>query len=321
MDLSEARSEPYVQFLEFHDRFNRQFKATVTALEYLRTSVAEAPEKRQAFLEHMDRKWRDGHNWTSAGDVLRQASEDTCRLAIVQIHSALDDFEDLLAAEHSRWCSIAKLLQPTKVPPTGGEHEPLWKLCYRLDLDCDDLVAWRALLGAFRTMRHCIVHRSARASPQLVELAQSEDLTKLLKLWPRRKNGQPPPFPSFKANAVITIVPKTVILCLDAARRSAESINRAMIRFLGPAGLSYAAARHVLLDDELEVLASPYRTPNSAIGSVLARRHRATSLANEPEAALRRLGCWEKCKRRHAKLYRAAIAAGRFKLPQGFKLP
>jgi hypothetical protein len=321
MDLSDARSEPFVQFLEFHDRFNRQFKATVTALEYLRATVTEGSAQRQAFLEHMDRRWRDGHNWTTAGDVLRHGGEDACRLAIAHIHSALDDFADLVLAEHSPWCGVSNLPRPSKGPPPGGEHEPLWKLCYRLDLSHVDLVTWRPLLAAFRVMRDCIVHRASRASSRLVELAQSSALTELLKSWPIRRGAQPPPFPSFRANATITIAPKTVILCLDAARRSAGAINRSMIDFLGPAGFSYAAARHVLLDEDLEILSKSYRTPNRAIGHVLDSRYGATSLANEPEVLLRRLGYWEKCKRAHSTLYAAAVAAGRFKVPHGFKLP
>lgn len=321
MDLSQARSEPYVQFLDFHDRFNRQFKATVTALGYLRNTFADAPEKRGVFLEHMQRKWRDGHNWDTAGDVLRQASEDACRLAIAQIYSALDDFETLVAAEHSRWCGIANLPLPNKPIPAGGEHEPLWKLCFRLDLDHAELVEWRPLIGAFRVIRNCVVHCSSRATPQLVELSRSEDLKKLLKRWPRRKDRQPPPFPSFKLNSTISISPKTVILCLDSARRSAEAINRAIITFLGPAGLSYAAASHALLDGDLDMLPASYRTANSAIAATLASRYRVTSIGCEPEPLLRRLGCWEKCKRQHSKLYRAAITAGRFKLPQGFQMP
>jgi hypothetical protein len=57
----------------------------------------------------MEKKWRDGHNWSSVSAKLDRAAEDSCRLAIVQIHSALDDFSKALRAEHSRWCAAARI--------------------------------------------------------------------------------------------------------------------------------------------------------------------------------------------------------------------
>jgi hypothetical protein len=106
MDISQAITEPFAQFLDFHDAFNHQFKDGLTAIRHISDEAAgpNGPAVRTAFLSRMEKAWRDGHDWSSASIVLDRAAEDACRLAIVQIHSALDDFSTALRAEHSRWC-------------------------------------------------------------------------------------------------------------------------------------------------------------------------------------------------------------------------
>jgi hypothetical protein len=37
MDISQAITEPFAQFLDFHDAFNHQFKAGITAIRHIPT--------------------------------------------------------------------------------------------------------------------------------------------------------------------------------------------------------------------------------------------------------------------------------------------
>ena len=98
-------------------------------------------------------------------------------LAIVQIHSALDDFSTALRAEHSRWCAIAGMTcLPVRHQSADAEDEPLWKICQDLGLQSTSIVAWRPLLALFRVMRNCIAHSSGRASAHLAALASSPAL-------------------------------------------------------------------------------------------------------------------------------------------------
>jgi hypothetical protein len=74
---------------------------------------------------------------------LDRAAEDSCRLAIVQIHSPLDDFSKALRAEHSRWCAAARITVGPRVAMKAAneEDEPLWKLCQDLGLQSANIVA------------------------------------------------------------------------------------------------------------------------------------------------------------------------------------
>lgn len=322
MDISNAQMEPFVSFLNFHDSFNRQFKAAITAFAYVRNALSSRPGSQEEFLAQMERRWRDGHNWTTADDILKNASDDACRLAITQIHSALDDFERGIQAEFDRWCGVySKKPQQPGGLQKGLEDEPLWKACQRTGLDSNKILRWQPLLAVFRVMRNCIAHQSSRASSRLAELSSSPQLLQLLNTWPKQKGRRPPPFRAIRAGSLIAIAPKTVILCLDVARRACEDINQSMVDYLGVCGISYMAAFHLLLDEELKVLPISYKKANRAINHILTTRYGVVAPRNNPMIELQRLKKWDKCISQHAALYRNSVAAGHFKLPQGFKMP
>ena len=200
MDISQAVTEPFAQFLDFHDAFNHQFKAGVTAIRHISDEAAgpNGQAVRTAFVSRMEKNWRDRHDWSSVSAILDRAAEDACRLAIVQIHSALDDFSAALRAAHSRWCAAAgiaiSLHLAMKAP--NEEDEPLWKVCQDLGLESANIVAWRPLLALFRVMRNCIAHSSGKASGHLAFMASSPALAQVLKSWPRRPGSKSPPAPT-----------------------------------------------------------------------------------------------------------------------------
>jgi hypothetical protein len=325
MDISEAFAEPFVQFLDFHNAFNHQFKAGVTAIRHI-SDEASGPNGsavQTAFLSRMEKKWRDGHDWSSASAVLDRAAEDACRLAIVQIHSALDDFSTALRAEHSRWCATAGIaISPCPaIKAPNEEDEPLWKLCQGLGLQSANLVAWRPLLALFRVMRNCIAHSSSKASEHLASLASSPALAKILQSWPKRPGSKPPPVPAIFESQQIRVPAKTVILCLDAAYRVCEYINEHFRVFLGVRGMCYSAAYFCLLNPDRQVLSTSYRQASRAIGHTLSNRYHVTGASQSLASQLQTLGLWKECVGRHARLYRNSVEAGLFKSPHGFKLP
>jgi hypothetical protein len=61
--------------LDFHDAFNHQFKAGITAIRHISDEAAgpNAQAARAAFVSRMEKKWRDGHNWSSVSAVLDRA--------------------------------------------------------------------------------------------------------------------------------------------------------------------------------------------------------------------------------------------------------
>ena len=325
MDISQGLSEPFVQFLDFHRAFNHQFKAGITAIRHVSNEAAgpDGPTVRTAFLSMMEKKWKDGHNWSNVSAVLERAADDACRLAIVQIHSALDDFSTALRAEHSRWCAMAGItVSPclaTKAP--NAEDEPMWKICQHLGLESTSIVAWRPLLALFRVMRNCIAHSSGRASAHLAALASSPALTQLLRNWPRRIGAKSPPAPSVLESQEIPVPPKAVILCLDAAYRVCEYTNEHFRTFLGVQGMCYSAAYFCLLNPDRQVLSTSYRSANRAISHTLSTRYQVIGPSQMLVAQLQALGVWNKCVKRHTRLYRNSVESGLFKLPQGFKMP
>jgi len=325
MDISQAVTEPFAQFLDFHDAFNHQFKAGITAIRHISDEMAgpNAQAARTEFVSRMHKAWRDGHDWSSVSTILNRAAEDACRLAIVQIHSALDDFAAALRAEHSRWCAAAGIaISPRAATKAANdEDEPLWKLCQDLGLENANIVAWRPLLALFRVMRNCIAHSSGKASGHLVSLSSSPRLKQVLQTWPKRPSSKSPPAPTILESQQIRVAPKAVILCLDAAYRACEYINEQFRGFLGIQGMCYSAAYFCLLNPDRQVLSTSYRNANRAIGHTLSSRYRVTGASQILVPQLEGLGVWRKCLRRHARLYRSSVEAGLFRPPHGFKMP
>ncbi len=323
MDTSNALTEPYVQFLERYNAINHQFKASLTAIQYVSEVLNDRPQLVEEFLATMDRRWRDGHNWTTTPAVLKRAAVDTCQLAVVQIHSALDDFEVHVRAALAQWEEVSGIKAPRSEVPNApyGDDEPLWKLCKEVGLPAGNLVAWRPLLATFRVMRHCIVHAGGRASRHLEELAKSKALEKVLASWPKRKHGRAPPAPTVVVGKAIQIPAKGVILCLDSAYRACSYMNESIRQVLGAGGMSYAAAHYCLLDKDRIYLDTSHRTAYRAINYTLAIRYNVLHPRDESSNELRKLGCLERCERRHRDLYWASVRANRFALPHGFAGP
>jgi hypothetical protein len=325
MDISQAITEPFAQFLDFHDAFNHQFKAGVTAIRHISDEAAgpNGQAVRTAFVSRMEKNWRDGHDWSSVSAILDRAAEDACRLAIVQMHSALDDFSAALRAEHSRWCAAAgiAICPYLAIKAANEEDEPLWKLCQDLGLQSAKIVAWRPLLALFRVMRNCIAHSSGKASGHLASLASSPVLAQVLQSWPKRPGSKSPPAPTILESQQIRVAPKTVILCLDAAYRVCEYTSEQFRVFLGVQGMCYSAAYFCLLNPDRQVLPTSYRNANRAISHTLSSRYQVTGASRILVQQLQALGVWTKCLRRHARLYRNSVEAGLFKPPHGFKMP
>ncbi len=318
MDTSEARTEPFAQFLEFHDAFSQQFKASVTAL----TFIAKGDVRLQsAFLDELPSHWRAHHDWSNVSGILAHATADANRLAIVQIHSALDDFLVALRGAHDRWKTKSGKRIPKWTGAEGEPDEPLWKAATAMGLDAAELISWQPLLTYFRVMRNCIVHASSRASGELVELSVATSLTQLLAKWPKRARATAPRVPEFGKARTIKISHKDVILCLDAARRACSSINGSLLAFLEVPGLVHAAAHHALLDQGLTTLRGSYRTAARAIGHTLGTRYGVKKFNQTLDTDLRRLDILDHCKKRHSQLYRQSVEQGLFKVPHGFKLP
>jgi hypothetical protein len=323
MDISEAYSEPLARFLAFHDDFNIQFKAAVTALAYF------SDEGRNVeFLNQMEKRWRDGHNWTKANTILRQAGEDACRMGIVRIHSAFEDYVVGAEAEHTRWRDFSsnggsdrrgsKSRQRQTEAKIDDDAKYAQRMCARTGLSATELETCEPVLRYFRAVRNCVAHRTARVSSELEEASTSPLLAKLIKTWPKRKGAKPPPIAVYRVGKSIAVHPKAAILYLDAVRRCCNAIDRSLVGFLGPAGLAYCAAHHLFFDENRETLEVAYRKPNRGMNHVLTSRYNVIAPRNRPMEELQRLGVWEKCRRRHARLYQHSVDTGLFKPPHGF---
>src|SRR4051812_8704948 len=105
METRRAMSEGFVRFLDFTRAFNHQFKVSVAALMHVSRIVSGEGGTRimQGLIADTDEPWTHDFNWTRPSQDLKDALSNTTLLGLVQIHSAIDDFCETLAADYVRW--------------------------------------------------------------------------------------------------------------------------------------------------------------------------------------------------------------------------
>jgi hypothetical protein len=288
--------EGFVRFLDFKRAFNHQFKVGVAALMHVSRIVSGHGGTRimQGLVSDTDEPWTQDFNWTHPSQDLQDALVNTTLLGIVQVHSAIDDFCDGLAADYVRWLDFAR-----RTPaPNGGENEldaeRLEITCVHFGWPTDEFAQWRPVLRYFRSARNCIAHRSGIASPNFVDASSAPELANALATWPKRGGGNPPAPPQFELGQRISFLPRHAILALDASYRAADYLNRQFVKNVGTDGLSYLAAHHSLLHGRVTTIR--YRSAQSVVADALANRYHVRGVtAPGVIPVLKGLGVWKNC--------------------------
>jgi hypothetical protein len=170
-------------------------------------------------------------------------------MGLVLAASAFEDFLSNVLSDHSRFSDFA---QKKKSPAAAGEEENedrerLRPLFNSLQWDIKPIDYLLPLYDYFVIVRNCVVHRSGRASPALVERAASSALAQCIECWPSKPGKTIPELPLIQAGHDIPLLPRHVILFSEVCQRIALHINSRLLEFLGVQGLVYLATHHALL--------------------------------------------------------------------------
>jgi hypothetical protein len=295
MDTRRATSEGFVRFLDFKKAFNHQFKVGVAALLHVSRIVSGQGGTRimQGLVSDTGEPWAQDFNWTNPSQNLLDALGNTTLLGIVQVHSAVDDFCETVAADYMRWQAFSDQVSSSQ-PNEDSEAERLEATCARFGWPCDGFSQWRPVLRYFRMARNCIAHRSGVATSSLQEAGAAPELSKSLAKWAKRDGADPPALPKFGFGQSIQLLPRHTILALDAAYRAADYLNRQFVMKVGVEGLSYLAAHHSLLNGQVKTI--PYRSAQAVVGDALAARYHVAGVNSlETVSVLKGLGLWPEC--------------------------
>ncbi|HWK47261.1 MAG TPA: hypothetical protein VNT30_21235 [Stellaceae bacterium] len=300
MDLSKARSEPFVRLVEFHDAFNRSMKLCSASVAFVER-MAGLPEAGKPLSEIILRADSEpwGHSpWKSIEEAAPQAKSFVAELGIVRAMSAFEDYVTRAWSELDRAEGSTPATETAAKPDTGSEEAeasdpvpPYSNILARLQLAPDPNVL---RVVEFMVMaRNCIVHRSNRASAALQKSRESDELRAALGSWSRRSGKWKVSFPAVVKGSPVPWLPRHSIAASDCFYRLARQIDSKVVARLGDCGMVLMATHWCLL--EKDPVPSPAKlNAQTVIRTQLHGRYGAKSIdANEVIGLLRGSGKWK----------------------------
>jgi hypothetical protein len=260
MNLSRALTEPFVQFIAFHNAFNKNIKLTYGALAA--QNVPPDPNNMPVPLRitNGQEPWGANMRWEDTNTAIREAVSFISSVGISRASSAFEDYLIRINGELDR--SQARGIQGVSmVPPSadstgapsGADEDPVIKsltsIVGRLDGMSQALQNDFILVHFFQKSRNCVVHRSNRASKHLAELASSQELADALKTWPKRQGKWALGVPTITANEPVEWLPRHAIMASAVYYRFAQHLDAIVLRKIGAKGLTCMAAHWCLLAD------------------------------------------------------------------------
>lgn len=311
MDLSIAITEPLVNLVSFHNRFNQLVKITGAALHRLLddTKGAGGQDIVSKYIRVSDQFWGTT-KFANPERIVTKSINQNSNLWIVEVFSAFDIFMDGVRAELDRWHAVSGM------PKIKGELKDedgnisLTSLYKQTSWDDSAVSKYSKVFDFFRVCRNCIAHRSGLASKLLAKINKDIGELKEFDEWPvsvrkvsrKKAANKPAPLrqrrgislPTIKVNQPVGSEPQHAVFASTLAYRIAEDINRHLVKTLGAQGLAYMAAHHSVLADEQPTPVTSY-TPEAAVTYFLANRYRVKNVTGEKTiAALKSLGVWKK---------------------------
>jgi hypothetical protein len=299
MDTREASTEPFCRFHFFHEQFNRSTKVAFGALEALKQGDAPL-----TVLTTGDEPWGEHTKWRDPAREARDGIKFLSAMGIVRVMSAFEDFLITVEAEHSR----TAFLRPAVAPPSDGadteEAESLLtKVTRRLGWSTEPVVFATPLYDYFTVARNCIVHRSNRASPALIDLAESEVLGASHAAWPRREGTRLPKLPTINLGRDIPFQPRHAILASSVCYAIAKYLNRQLVDAIGESGLIYMAAHYSLLSDERVELKAK-KSAEVVVRHMVVDRYRMKDVSvSDAVNALKQMDKWKACRLAYQRHY------------------
>lgn len=304
MNIENANTEPYYQFLRFHENFGSNLKLTLGALQTLKLNEESAPSREGSgvtLLPTGGEPWGPSTKWKGFKHRLPPVSRLLSQMGIVRVASAFEDFLSNVTSEHSRYSDFSG--KTTAGKRTEAENsdggEVLRSLYASLGWDIKPVEFLLPLFDYFILARNCIAHRSGRASRRLVEYSKSTLLMECIHAW----ESKLPQLPQIQEGEDIPFLPRHAIQFSEVCLRAAREVNSLLLSFLGVEGSVYLAAYHGLLADN-HIRTGAWRSPEQIINLILTERCRI-QVADKFEVIkiLKDLGQWDDCRTKYDKLY------------------
>jgi hypothetical protein len=313
VDLSQASTEPFSRFHNFHEEFNRAVKVTFGALELLRNNAAvigpitslPAGDEPWGVLP-IGKKPSERHTrWRDPSREIRFSTTFISTMGIVRVMSAFEDFLISIEAEYARSSFLRDLTTATPYQSHEDEQTTLQNMCRQLNWDLKTVAFAVPLYEYFYCARNCIVHRSGRASKALVQLAHSQSLAKSQAAWPIRSGKRLPSLPSISSGRDVSWLPRHAILASGVCYVVAKHLNQKLINTIGEPGIVFMAAHHSLLSEE-RIPMGAKKSPEAAIQFLLGGRYRIKKIsAAKTIRILKGMDKWLACRRAYDRLFAA----------------
>jgi len=284
MDLSRANTEPMAGFVAFHNRFNRNIKVAVGGLDTLSQQVVANPSDE---LPRGSEPWGRVTKGRNFQKEIEGSFTFISELGLARTFSAFEDYLVGATAEFDR-AQLAPIAAPP-ANPTGFD-----RIAAMLGADGEEAEDIRAATKFFEIARNCVVHRSNRASSELIALSASKPLKKAIERWPGRQKIWRISLPEMREDAVVNWLPRHAILASDAYYRAACLLDRLLIQKLGPDGMVQLATHWCFFADE--PVACPAKlNPETMIRTQLVNRYKTVNPAiPEIVEIMKRSGKWTK---------------------------
>lgn len=308
VDIKGANTEAYCRFLRAHEDLGSNIKLAYGALHAISQDekpITSGRSPNLVFLPTGGEPWGKNTRWRSVKARVPNVRELISEMGLVLAASAFEDFLTNVHSEHTRFSDFTRNQKSPELAngKVNEDRERLHLLFSSLQWAIAPIEYLLPLYDYFVVARNCVVHRSGRASPALVEKAESSTLAECVKKWPSRRGKSIPQLPQVQVGRDISLLPRHVILFSEVCQRVALYINSKMLGFLGVQGLVYLAAHDGLLSDR-PIHTVARRSPEQVINFILTDRCQV-ELADKYEVIgiLKKMNVWTECRTNYKKLF------------------
>jgi hypothetical protein len=282
--------------IEFHNRFNRNTKVSFGALESISSAPVVGHQSRVIELPTGSEPWGRVTRWKNLRAPLKEAASFISELGISRSHSAFEDYLIGATAEFDR----ARLI-------VSRQHEdgasPFQRMSAWLGIARTNLTELEVMAEFFQVARNCVVHRSNRASPKLVELYNSPEIARVIGAWSKRVGRWTVSLPDIKLNHSIEWQPRHAIMSSDVFYRCAALIDQHLISKLGSSGVVDMAV-HWTFFSEVHAACPAVLNPETMVRTQLVRRYGVRDVVlREPIDLLRTSGRWELVRAAYSQMF------------------
>jgi hypothetical protein len=181
MNIKGANTEAYYRFFRAHEDLGSNIKLAYGALHAI--SQDEKPmtsgrTRNLIFLPTGGEPWGNNTRWRSVRARIPNVRQLISGMGLVLAASAFEDFLTNVHSERTRFFDFTrKQKSPEQASEEGNEDRERLRLLFNsLEWDISPIEYLLPLYDYFVIVRNCVVHRSGRASPALVEKAESSAL-------------------------------------------------------------------------------------------------------------------------------------------------